>query len=49
MKDTKNNYSVHANSVIKSITVKTPFGDTLPFITTNLVKQGTCLGPILNN
>ena len=31
------------------ITVKTLFGDTLPFIATNLVKQGTCLGPILNN
>ena len=31
------------------VTVKTPFGDSDPFITTDLVKQGTCLGPVLNN
>ena len=31
------------------ITVKTPFGDTDPFISTDIVKQGTSLGPILNN
>ena len=31
------------------VTVNTPFGDSNPFITTDLVKQGTCLGPILNN
>ena len=31
------------------LTVKTPFGDTNPFISTDIVKQGTSLGPILNN
>ena len=31
------------------VTVKTPFGDSDPFIITDLVKQGTCLGPIVNN
>ena len=31
------------------ITVKTPVGDTDPFISTDIVKQGTSLGPILNN
>ena len=31
------------------VTVKTPFGDSDPIITIDLVKQGTCLGPILNN
>ena len=31
------------------ITVKTPIGDTDPFISTDIVNQGTSLGPILNN
>ena len=31
------------------LTVKTTFGDSDPFIITDLVKHGTCLGPILNN
>ena len=31
------------------IIVKTPFGDTEAFRIPNLVKQGTALGPILNN
>ena len=31
------------------ITIKTPFGDTDQIVCKNLVKQGTCLGPILNN
>ena len=31
------------------ITVKTLFGDTDPFISIDTVKQGTSLGPILNN
>ena len=31
------------------VTVKTPFDDSNPFIATDLVKQGACLGPILNN
>ena len=29
--------------------VRTPFGDTDPFVVNNLVWQGTVLGPILNN
>ena len=32
-----------------NITVKTPFGDTYPFLAEEIVKQGTVLGPILNN
>ena len=32
-----------------SITVKTPLGSGSPFVIKNLVKQGTVLGPILNN
>ena len=31
------------------ITVKTPFGDTDPFVSSDILKQGTSLGPILNN
>ena len=31
------------------VTVKTSFSDSDPFITTDLLKQGTCPGPILNN
>ena len=31
------------------VTVKTPVGDTDPILLTNLVKQGTVLGPVLNN
>ena len=32
-----------------NIIVKTPFGDTDPFISTDIVKQGTSVGSILNN
>ena len=32
-----------------SVTIKTPMGDTYPLILSNLVKQGTVLGPLLNN
>ena len=32
-----------------SITVKTPLGNASPFVIKNFVKQGTVLGPILNN
>ena len=32
-----------------NITVKTPFGDTYSFRAEEIVKQGTVLGPILNN
>ena len=31
------------------IMVRTPFGDQGPFVVNNLVRQGTVLGPILNN
>ena len=31
------------------ITVRTPFGNTEPFQISNIVKQGTVLGPVLNN
>ena len=31
------------------IVVRTPFSDTDPFVVNNLVRQGTVLGPILNN
>ena len=32
-----------------NIVIRTPFGNTRPFITNSLVKQGTSLGSILNN
>ena len=32
-----------------SVTLKTPMGDTYPLILSNVVKQGTVLGPVLNN
>ena len=32
-----------------SVTIKTPMGDTYPLILSNLVKQGTVLGSVLNN
>ena len=32
-----------------NVTIKTPMGDTYPLILSNLVKQGTVLGPVLNN
>ena len=32
-----------------NITVKTPFGDTYSFLAEEIVKQGTVLGPILND
>ena len=31
------------------ITVKTPFADSEPFIVSDLAKQGTCSGSVLNN
>ena len=31
------------------ITINTPLGETDPFILENLIKQGTVLGPVLNN
>ena len=32
-----------------NVIVKIPFGDTDPMHLTNIVKQGTVLGPMLNN
>ena len=32
-----------------NIVIRTPFGNTNPFTANSLVKQGTSLGPILNN
>ena len=37
-------YLVHLMNQKANITVKTPFGDTDPFISTDIVKQGTSLG-----
>ena len=42
-------YLVYLLNRRANITVKTPFGDTAPFVTESLVKQGTVLGPVLNN
>ena len=42
-------YLVYLMNSKAHVTVKTPFADFDPFITTDLVKQGTCLGPILHN
>ena len=32
-----------------TVTIKTPYGDTDPLFFSNFVKQGTVLGPVLNN
>ena len=32
-----------------TVTVKTPLGDTQPVSLSSIVKQGTVLGPVLNN
>ena len=42
-------YLVYLMNRKAHVTVKTPFGDSDPFTTTDLVKQGTCLGLVLNN
>ena len=42
MLDLFNEYQGH-------FTIKTPLGDTDPRFLSNLVKQGTVLGPVLNN
>ena len=49
--DVQNDIFYLIHSIIKrsNITVKTPFGDTYPFLEEKIVKQGTFLGPILNN
>ena len=42
-------YLVYLMNRKAHVTVWTPFGNSDPFITIDLVKQGTCLGPILSN
>ena len=42
-------YLIYLINKRSNITVKTPFGDTYPFLAEEIVKQGTVLGPILNN
>ena len=42
-------YLIYLINKRSDITVKTPFGDTYPFFAEEIVKQGTVLGPILNN
>ena len=44
-------YLIHLlnTKAIASVTIETPMGDTHPLLLSNLVKQGTVLGPILNN
>ena len=42
-------YLIHLINKRSNITVKTPFGDTYPFLAEEIVKQGTVLGPVLNN
>ena len=42
-------YLIHLINKRSNITVKIPFGDTYPFLAEEIVKQGTVVGPILNN
>ena len=42
-------YLIHLLNTKASLTIKTPMGDTHPLLLSNLVKQGTILGPVLNN
>ena len=42
-------YPIHLFNTKASVTVKTPMGDTHPLLLSNLVKQGTVFGPVLNN
>ena len=42
-------YLIYLINKRSNITVKTPIGDTYPFLVEEIVKQGTVLGPILNN
>ena len=37
------------NTKAQIVVVKTPFGQCDPFICSNVVRQGTVLGPVLNN
>ena len=42
-------YLIHLINKRSDIIVKAPFGDTYPFLPEEIVKQGTVLGPTLNN
>ena len=42
-------YFICLLSMKAHITINTPLGRTDPFVLDNLVKQGTVLGPVLNN
>ena len=42
-------YLIYLMNKRTNIVIRTPFGNTRPFTTNSLVKQGTSLGPILNN
>ena len=42
-------YLIYLMNRRANIVIKTPFGNTRAFTTHSLVKQGTSLGPILNN
>ena len=42
-------YFIYLLSKKASISINTPLGRTDPFVSENLVKQGTVLGPVLNN
>ena len=44
-----NLYLIYLLNKKASITVKTPLGNASPFVVKNFVKQGTVLGPMLNN
>ena len=40
---------IYLMNIKATVTIKTPFGDTDPLFLSNFVKQGTVLGPVLNN
>ena len=40
---------IYLMNIKATVTLKTPFGDTDPLFLSNFVKQGTVLGPVLNN
>ena len=42
-------YLIHLLNTKASVTIKTPMGEKHPLLLSNLVKQGTVLGPVLNN
>ena len=40
---------IYLMTIKATVTIKTPLGDTDPLFLSNVVKQGTVLGPVLNN